>query len=194
MTDPVEDLIATAQPVTEQVPVCARGDLVAKHRAAVAALAEASRDDDTLTGSGAREAAAAVKAVEDEMEAATVMFTVGTVSRNQWADLLALYPPSREQRRTGLDHDPSTFPPAAVAASVQTPKVTEDQAAKLCATLPTGEWNKLWGAVCALNLNETPRPKLAAATAILQANGPSSTTSDLEESREAGSLAGSGKQ
>lgn len=194
MTDPVDDLIATAQPVTEEVRVCARGDLVAKHRAASIALAEAAKDDDSLTGNGTRDAAAAVKAIEDEMEAATVSVTLSTISRNALADLLVVHSPSREERRAGHQFNTRTFPAALVSACAIEPKVTPDQAVTLCETLTAGEWNKLWDTAWLLNTNETPHPKHPAATAILQANGPSSTTSDPVESPEGGSLAGSGAQ
>lgn len=193
----IDELIATAQPRTQQVRICARGDLVAAHAEAVEALGrvvDENRDDDSLANPGVTEAAARVKAVEEERDAAAVVFIVSSVSRQTWADLLANHPPSKEQRRAGHDHDPTTFPVAAIAACVTEPAMTLDQATKLADVLPAGEWNKLWVAALTLNVTETPNPKLAAATALLQANGPSSTSSDLEGSLEAGSLAGSGKQ
>ena len=195
MTDPVDELIATAQPRTEQVRICARGDLVAKHQEAVSVLKAATDADESLTGSAEVKAAAgAVVAVEAEMEAATVTFTVASTSRQKWADLLATYPPSKEERRAGHDHDPTRFPVAAVAACVASPPLTIDQAAKLAQVLPAGEWNKLWLAVLGLNITGTPAPKLAAATELLQASGTSLTTSGPEGSLEDGSLAGSGAQ
>lgn len=191
----LDDLIATAQPRTEKVRICARGDLVAAHADAVAAAGRAADESDSLAGSDSiSEALERVKQIEDEQEAATVTFTVASVSRRVWADLLAKYPPSKEQRRAGHDHDPDKFPIAAVAASVQDPEMTEDQAAKLADVLPAGEWNKLWVTALSLNVTGTPAPKLAAATELVRVNGRSSTTSDREASPEAGSLAGSGEQ
>lgn len=189
----IDDLIATAQPRTEKVRICARGDLVARHQEAVVALSGTVSDDDSLAGNPATiEAAQLVKAIEDEMEEATVTFEIATVSRQKWADLLAKYPPSKEERRAGHDHDPKRFPVAAVATCVRSPEMTIQQAEKLADALATGEWNKLWIAVLGLNITGTPAPKLAAATDLLQANEPSSTTSAREESLEGGSLAGSG--
>jgi hypothetical protein len=126
------------------------------------------------------------------MDEAATVFVMRSVSRDVWADLLAKHPPSKEERRAGHDHDPRTFPVAAVAACTKEPEMTEDQAKQLAGVLAAGEWNKLWVAALSLNVTETPNPKLAAATAILQVNGRSSTTSDLEESPDLGSLAGSG--
>lgn len=189
----IDELIATAQPRIERVRICARGDLVAAHQAAVRDLDEAVRGDDSLAGSPeVHEAAERVRAIEEEQEASTVEIAIHAVSRRKWADLLAKHPPSNEQRRAGLDHDPDTFPIAVVAACSE--DVTEEQARQLADVLPPGEWNKLWATAFGLNLTETPHPKLAAATELLQANGRSSTTSAHEASPEAGSLAGSGEQ
>lgn len=191
----IDDLIATAQPRTEVVRICARGDLVARHQEAVQALADATRGDDSLgAGPEVTAAAGAVVAIESEMEAATVEFTLGSVSRKAWADLLAKHPPSNEQRRSGADHDPDTFPVAAIAACCKDPEMTEEQSERLADVLPPGEWFKLWSTALRLNVSETPHPKLAAATDLLRANGQSSTTADPEDSPEVGSLAGSGAQ
>ncbi len=187
----IDELNATAQPPTQQVRICARGDLVAAHAAAVEALSNATGSD-SLADPVMLEAAKAVTAVEEEMEAATVTFTVSAISRRRWADLLAKHPPSKEQRRAGHDHDPDRFPVAAVAACVS--EMTEAQAQQLSDVLPAGEWNKLWVAALGLNITETPHPKLGAATELLRANGLSSTTPPNGASPEDGSLAGSGEQ
>lgn len=189
----IDDLIATAQPRTEVVRICARGDLVASHAEAVQALADATKGDDSLAGSPEVHAAAqAVTAVEAEMDASTVEFVVRSVSRRTWADLLAKFPPSKEERRAGHDHDPDKFPPAAIAACID--EMSAEQATKLADVLPAGEFHKLWMAALRLNITETPHPKLAAATELLQANGRSSTTSVNGASPDPGSLAGSGEQ
>lgn len=187
----VDDLIATAQPRTEVVRICARGDLVTRHAEAVARLREASAGDDSLAGPDTHAAAGEVVALEAKQEAATVEFVVHAVSRKVWADLLAKHPPSAEDRRAGHDHNPQTFPIAAIAACVD--DLTVEQAQKLSEVLHMGEWNKLWVTAIGLNVTGTPSPKLAAATDLLRANGHSSITSPPEESPEAGSLAGSGE-
>ena len=191
----VDDLIATAQPRTEKVRICARGDLVAAHAAAVVALAEEIGSDESLEGgTPTTDSAAEVVRIEEEMEASTVTFTVASVSRHVWADLLAANPPSKEERRAGHDHDPRTFPVAAVAACVTDPPMTEEQASKLADVLPPGEWNKLWVAALTINITGTPAPKLPAATELLRVNGRSSTTPPSEGSLEDGSSVGSGEQ
>lgn len=192
----IDDLIATAQPQTEVVRVCARGELVPAHEEAVKALAEAAQADDSLAGVSPEVAAAAeaVKAIEDEQEAHTLSLTVTAVSRNRWANLLAQHPPTKEQRRIGHFADPASFPVAVVAECVVELEGDVSKAEKLADILSMAEWNKLESAALRLNGEETPHPKLAAATVILQTNGHSSTTSPPEASLEGGSLAGSGKQ
>lgn len=193
----IDDLIATAQPRTQEVPICARGDLVAAHEEAVRAYQAALKADDSLAGNPASvDAAEAVTAIEAAIEAATVTIVVRSVSRDAWADLLRDHPPSKEERRAGHDYNPKTFPPAAVAACTD---LTLEQSQALASeredgtpVLPPGEWAKLWTATFMLNVTETPRPKLAAATDLLRASGRSSTTSVPEASPVDGSLAGSG--
>lgn len=186
----IDDLIATAQPRTEKVRICARGDLVAAHADAQAELHAAASKDDSLAGSPETVAAAeAVVRLEEQIEAATATIEVRSVSRDTWADLLRDHPPSKEERRAGHDHDPKTFPPAAVAACTD---LTAEQATALSAKLPPGEWNKLWVAALTLNVTGMPSPKSVAATELLRANEQSSTTSPNGASPVDGSLAGSG--
>lgn len=190
----IDELIATARPRIEKVRICARGDLAARHEAAVEAYHEALSRDDSLAGEGPTAEAAAVKAIEDEQDASTVEFTVQAVSRQQWADLLVKHSPSKAQQRAGHAFDPGPFAVSMVAACVVDPPITPDQAQKLSETLHNAEWNKLENVAFWLNTTGTPAPKLSAATELLQANGRSSTTSVNRASPEGGSLAGSGEQ
>ncbi len=197
----VDDLIATARPRTEEVRICARGDLVAAHAAAAVALGAAADKEDTLEGEEVSAALDRVKEIEAQIEASIVTFTLSSVSREEWADLLAAHGPSKEQRREGHDHDPKTFPVAAVAACIIDPPTTEEQVRILAGTrddgtpmLPPGEFNKLWVTALGLNVQGMPIPKLAAATERLRVNGRSSTTPPSEASLEGDSSAGSGEQ
>ncbi len=179
----IDELIATAQPRTEVVRICARGDLVARHAEAAAALRKAMDDDQSPMGDPATvEASKAVVAIEAERDAATVEFTLQAVSRQKWANLLAKHPPTAEQRRAGHDNNPETFPVAAVAECCKEPTLTVEKAQQLAEVLHMGEWNKLWITVVGLNTTGTPDPKLAAATELLRVNGHSSTTQPLEGS------------
>lgn len=185
------ELLETATPRTDEVTVCARGDLVARHAELVAQLGEASSGTKSLGGdSTASGLAEQIVAVEEEMEASSATFHLQSIGHRAWADLLGKHPPRKED--TGKDHNPLTFPPAAVAACTVSPPITEDDAVKLSEALTTGEWNKLWISVFSLNVVGMPRPKLAAATELLRANGRSSGTPAGLASPEASSSDGSG--
>jgi hypothetical protein len=190
----IAQLIATAQPRTSEVRVCARGDLVDRHAALVAQLAEAERNvEKTASIAGDPEVAriaGEIVAVEAEQEASTVTFKLANVTRREWADLLAAHPPRPEDK--GLDHNADTFPPAAVAACSKSPKITEERAAELLDKLPPAESSKLWLAAVGLNVTGTPHPKLRAATELVQANVGSSTTPEGTGSPDPSSSAGSG--
>lgn len=193
--NPIDRLIANAQARTLEVRVCSRGDLVDRHIEAVQALNSIDDGDGSLAeGSASRAALQAVKDIEDEMEAETVTVVMSSVSDEKWANLLRRHAPSKAERRAGHDHDPQTFPPAAVSACAVEPEISLAQATALRGALPPGEWNKLWVAAFSLNVLETPHPKLAAATELLQASEGSSTTPPREGSLAGGSLAGSGAQ
>lgn len=197
MTFDVDEIISKAAPRTREVQVCLDPGLVTAHEQAVLDLQQAMDDDDGLVGSDAvRAAAERVEQVERQIDDATHTFVLRSVSRREWADLLAKYPPSAEQRRAGHDADPDRFPVAAVAACLVEPELSEADVAKLAASdaMTFGEWQKLWLAALTLNVPPVPAPKLEAATELLRANGRSSTTPDLEASPDHGSLAGSGKQ
>lgn len=173
MTFGVDDLIASAAPRTKPVRVCARGDLVDRHAALVAEMAAVTEaGTGSIAGNPEVEAIAArIVAVEEEQEASTLTIVLRSVSRRAWADTLAKNPPRPQDK--GLDHNPVSFPPAAVALCAAEPEISVDQATKLADTLPPGEWLKLWNAALALNLAETPHPKLAVASEIARPSGAS---------------------
>lgn len=194
--DVIARLIATAQPRTIEVQVCARGDLVDRHAVLVAELSAAEANvERTASVAGDPEVgriAGEILAVEAEQEASTVTFTLTSVSRRVWADLLAAHPPRPQDK--GLDHNADTFPPAVVAACSKSPKVTDEEAVQLLDALPVSEWTKLWLGAVGLNVTPTPHPKLKAATELVQANAESSTTQAPTASRGRRSSAGSGAQ
>lgn len=197
MTFDIDEIISKAAPRTREVQVCLDPGLVTAHEEAALALQEAMADDDGLVGSDAvRAAAERVEQVERQIDQATHRFVLRSVSRRAWADLLAKYPPSAEQRRAGHDADPDRFPVAAVAACLTEPALSEAQVRKLAESdaMTFGEWQKLWVAALTLNVPPVPSPKLGAATELLRLNGQSSTTPAAEGSPDHGSLAGSGEQ
>lgn len=178
MTLSIDDLIATAQPRTLTVRVCARGDLVDRHAALVAELDAVMGDSKSIGGSpDIKRLAAEIVEVEAEQEAHTAALVMRSVSRRRWVDLLAEHPPRPADKERGLDHNPVTFPVAAVQACCD--GMSPEQAEQLSGNadpekgLHPAEWNKLYMAAQALNILETPHPKLPAALSIARESGDS---------------------
>lgn len=200
MVDPIdiEAFLATAAPRTEKVRVCARNDLVRRHRELVEAVNQALGVKRDALGSEHEVPPEAelllldIAAVEEEQERFTLEFELRSIGAQAWADLLRQHPPLKHQR--GYAHNPDTFPPAAVAACSVAPKLTEDQAARMFATFESGEWSKLWIAAVGLNELETPHPKLAAAADLLRARRPSAGSPENEGSLAERSSVDSGEQ
>lgn len=178
----IAQLIATAQPRTSEVRVCARGDLVDQHAILVGSLADAEQNSKGSLAADpvVNEIATQIVAVEEEQEASTVTFVLQSVSRRVWADLLAEHPPRPQDK--GVDHNPDTFPPAVLAACSKSPKVSAAEAVQMMDVLPVAEWTKLWLGAVGLNVTATPHPKLVAATELVRANGVSSTTAETAAS------------
>lgn len=186
MTNPIDDLIATAKPRTAEVTVCGRGDLVASHRDLVNEMKDAVSEDTSLEGSddeARRVIAEQIVAVEAEMETSRVTIQVRSIA-GRWADLLRDNPPTGDQRLLGYDNNPDTFQPAAIAACAIEPTISVEQARKMREVLDEGEWGHLYSVVQTLNRSRTPNPKLPAATELLRPSEPSSTTSGPEGSLE----------
>lgn len=198
MTDgiSIEEFLATAAPRTDKVRVCARNDLVVRHRDLTIAARTALGVRPDALGSEheiSDEAAALLEeitAVEAEQEQYTLTFELQAIGAQAWADLLRQHPPTKDQR--GFAHNPDTFPPAAVAACSEEPKLTVEQASRMFSTFESGEWSKLWIAAVSLNELETPHPKLPAAADLLRARQPSAASPEREGSLAGSSSAGSG--
>ncbi|HRE02430.1 MAG TPA: hypothetical protein PLV68_14090, partial [Ilumatobacteraceae bacterium] len=77
------------------------------------------------------------------------------------------HPPTKEQRQMlHLDHNPETFPAAAVAASAVDPVLTVDQAFRLQALLDQHQWDQVWHACLDANRGgATPKSVVAGAMA-----------------------------
>lgn len=179
------------QPVRATARISARADLVARHEELEAALVDALRNDQAAGGIGDPQAAPAIAeqlvALEAEIEGSARTFTFEAIGNRAWLDLIAEHPPSAEQRDEGLDHDPSTFPRAAILASCVEPRLSAEQVEVLENRLNLAQWRQLWQACLAANIGNDSSPKSLAATAVLRRSGASSTTAPLEGSLAASS-------
>lgn len=189
--DPAYVRVATAK-------VLLRQDLVARHAELEAELAAAIvLDARTNEPDQAPAIAEQLEALQAEMEAAKVEFRFRNIGRKAWADLLAAHPPTKEQlqaakdpgsRMKGIDHNPDTFPVAAIAASCSEPAgMDEDAVRRLEAVFTDSQFTVLWSACVDANLGGVEVPKSLAAGRILQVNGQSANTAVLAASHVASS-------
>lgn len=165
----LDDLLAKAQPRTVTVPLCLRGDLLEEHEQAKAALAiaQAERRDDAVQV----ELAEAVVGIETDIAEATVDFVLRNIGRRAWSDLLGEHPPTDDQREVfgrRLDHNPDTFPYAAVAASCVAPDgVTAEKIRELEEVISSGQWDELWAACLTVNMGSLKVGESKAASDVL---------------------------
>lgn len=186
----VEEFLAEATPREAVARVCSRQDLLARHAELEAELTEAHQGDlrENREPESPRIAQQIVD-LEAEIAGTEREFRFRAIGRRAWADLLAKYPPTKDQQRAhpGLDHNPDRFPVAAIAASAVAPTLTVDQAKLLEERLNLAQWEKLWGACLDANLGGSDRPLSVAAGMTLRASGGSGTTAASEGSLAASS-------
>jgi hypothetical protein len=86
--------------------------------------------------------------------------------------LLAANPPTKDQlkRDPRIDHNPETFPIAAIAASCLEPAVTVEDVGRLERALPSTVFDVLWARCIDANIGGIDAPKSAAAGLILRAS------------------------
>lgn len=135
------------------------------------------------------EVAKELRAVEAEIDAALVEFRFVAVGKRAWSDMLAKHPPTKQQRERDprLDHNPDTFPIAAIAASCAEPEMTVEQVRRLDEALSLAQFSKLWDACLEANIGGDVGPKSVAAGLILRANELYATTAVSGESLAASS-------
>jgi hypothetical protein len=166
------------------VRVLLRQDLVAKHAALEAELSEAiARDASTNEKDRAPAVSRQLVELQGEIEAAKVEFTFRNVGKKAWADLLAQHPPTKAQKELRTDHNPETFPIAAMAVSLASPEgFDEDGFRRLEAALTDSQFTALWRACIDANMGGVESPKSQAAGLILRARERSESIAVLEES------------
>lgn len=188
----LSEVTARVKPNTATVRLSLRGDLAEEHERLGREL-EALRggEEGMSPDPAATELAQRIVDLEAQMRDDEVAFTFEAVGQKAWNDLLAAHPPTKDQRSAGLDHNPETFAPAAIAASLVDPDPGEDAVAEveaLADRLSLGQWSRLWGACLKANVSGGDAPgESSAASAILRSSKPSSTTAARTASRAASS-------
>lgn len=176
----IDDLLAEITAREKTVKILLRQDMLAEHARLDAELVEVLNTDaeenrDPLGPALAQR----LVDYEEEIEAAKRAFLFRAVGKKPWADLLAQHPPTKEQtnavkEQTGgrghLDHNPETFPIAAITASCidvdGLGKPSEEQVTKLVEKMTIGQFDKLWAACLDANVGGFDSPKSPAAGPI----------------------------
>lgn len=163
--------------------------LGAEHERLDAELQAAVKTSGSITDSPLA-AAEALQAFEADVADQEMVLVFESIGHGAWTDLIATHPPTREQLKAnkGLDHNPETFPIAAVVAScveTRNPDGTGldvETATFLFVDLEEAEWLKVWTACLDANLGASERPKSQAASVVLAMSERFSTTAPSEES------------
>lgn len=197
MADGIEAILAEAEnPDYVRVAVARvllRQDLITRHEALQADLARAVADDERENRMPQAPAIAdEILELEQQISDAKVEFRFRSIGRRAWADLLAAHPPTKEQRQADVrvDHNPATFPIAAIVASCVEPAMTETDVVRLERALNSSQFDALWVKCLDVNLGGLSDPKDRVASFIArQASSPSddSATTTDEPSRAASS-------
>lgn len=190
MADGIEAILAEAENPdyvrTATAKVLIRQDLHARHDQLKADLARAVIHDEreNKTPQAPRLAEELVE-LESQIEQAKVDFHFRSIGRKAWADLLAKHPPTKEQVRADrrADHNPATFPIAAIAASCVEPVMTEADVVRLEQALNNSQFDLLWTKCIDANVGGLVDPKDQVASFIVRrASSPSddsATTTDV---------------
>jgi hypothetical protein len=127
---------------------------------------QAVRDDTQLNRNPEAPALAeAIAAVEQRLIDERALFVFEQIGRAAWLALIGEHPPRPEDTEQGLDHNPETFPIAALVAScveVHNPdldRLDDESARFLAAELNIAEWRKLWNGCLIANLGTADDPK-----------------------------------
>lgn len=194
----LEEILAEAEnPAYVRVTsarILLRQDLLALHEELDAELNAAVKLDASMNREPlAPILAKRVEELEAEMEEARVTFKFRALGRRKWADLLRKHPPTKDQLRQNdqVDHNPETFPIAALAASSHGPVMDEDAVRRLEARITDSQFTLLWVKCVEANVGGMESPKSLAAGVILRVSGASATTHVSEGFPEASSLDGS---
>jgi hypothetical protein len=149
----IDDFLAGYKLPRGEVPICMRLDLQAAYEALQRERGAARRgpSSDTLDGDGGalRRLDAQIEELRAQMQSHVRVFLLQGMHSKEWSDLLGRHKPRPEDKPA--DHNRLTFPPAALAACLVKPKVSEEKAGLLIDKLTPGQWGELWSTILELN-------------------------------------------
>lgn len=178
------DVVDSYTPRVERVKVCPRNDLVTELEAVVAQLGTV-RDSGSIAD-GDSNLYRERDRLRAEIADAQVEFVFRSLPRLRWTELLGKHPPKEAHRLAGADHNPETFPRAAVAASLVSPRGetdadTERLVRRIFEEWPIGETERLWKTCLSANHGVSQVPKSWSGSGT---TGPSVTRSEPPSASE----------
>lgn len=141
------------------VSVCFDRALLSELEAAEAELAQMPP---TGTLEDARTALTAhVDQLKETIRSKSRTLTFEAIGRKAWRDIQAEHPPTDEQKKefgVFLDHDPESFPAAAMAASCKAPGMSVEQAQWLADEMPVSVVDRVWTTCLRANVTGSRDP------------------------------------
>lgn len=158
------DAVAAYRPRIERVSACPRNDLVSELEQVERQL-QAVRESGSIAA-GPGNVYTERDRLRREIAEAQVEFVFESVSHREWSDLLGKHQPTPQQRQQSptLDHNPETFPLAAIVACLvspreDTPEATEGAIRRIFEEWPPGETEQIWKACLTANKGVSQVPK-----------------------------------
>lgn len=169
----VTELIASAALPERTVSLCVRGDLVAEVERLERELAALRAGSDTrLSGNAeARKIATRIEDLREQMQSATVEFTMRAMRRRDFQKFLAAHPPregNAVDRAVGFNTE--TYIEGLVRECIVTPEITDEQWDTLCDSMTAAQWQEFVDAAKTLNMERVSVPFSLRASLLLQAS------------------------
>ena len=169
--------IDSAQLAERTLPLCLRGDLVARFEELdrQREIADEARGDSLASGSPAREIAEQMEALRVQMRASTKMVVVRALPRKKWVALCEQHPPRRDDdgnvlvadRATGVNNE--TFWDPAIKACWVSPELTPAQFKRLLdEKVSDRQYDQLATLVFAVNNGDVDIPFSPAASRLIR--------------------------
>lgn len=172
----IDAILDGAKKPETKVPLCLRSDLQVEWEKLEAELQVEDRaEPQTLakaTSKRAKELAEQVRALQAEMEKATVTVTLRAMDRAPWKELQSAHPPRKDSAVDWrLGFNPDTYYDALIGASIVDPVLDEERLAKLLDRLTAGQFDNLANAAWNLNRSDVSVPFSATASRIAASSG-----------------------
>lgn len=172
----IDAMLAGAKKPETKVPLCLRSDLQAEWER----LEQELRDEEeaepaTLAkavSKRSKELAVEIRALEEQMKAATLTVTLRAMERAPWKELLSAHPPRKDVPTDwGMGYNPETMFDDLIGKTLVDPVLDEERLGKLLDGLTAGQYDKLSDAAWKLNKSDVSVPFSPTASRIAASSG-----------------------